>query len=154
MFSFDLPRKFTTQQAEPTELETQMKAKEPFKYEIRKLQVGGTVIEVEVADSDAERTLGLSHRIFLDQNKGMLFEMGSTQIQNFWMNDMLLPLDVIWIRGGKVIGMSENVQPPTNTNGEIARMSSEEPADQVLEVNAGFVKQHNVERGQEVREVK
>ncbi|MBI4066925.1 DUF192 domain-containing protein, partial [Candidatus Gottesmanbacteria bacterium] len=95
-------------------------------------------ISVDIADDDSERIRGLSGRKSLAKDHGMLFIFPTKNIQTFWMKDMRFPLDIIWISGDKVIGLSENLQPeglnPRNF------YSSSASVDKVLEINAGLVK--------------
>lgn len=99
---------------------------------------GGT-INVLVADSLLERSHGLSgtHIDTLGAD-GMLFLFDDASVQTFWMNRMNYALDVIWIKDGEIMKISENISPPTTDSSEIARMSSSPFAvDKVLELPAG-----------------
>ena len=53
-------------------------------------------IDVEVADTDAEREHGLSKRESLDRDTGMLFVFRQRG-PGFWMKDTLIPLSVAFI---------------------------------------------------------
>lgn len=37
------------------------------------------------------------HRESLVHHEGMLFMFDETKVRHFWMRDVLLPLDMIWI---------------------------------------------------------
>ena len=50
--------------------------------------VGNVEIEIEIADTPAERSQGLSGRRSLAENEGMLFVFDSSLIASFWMKDM------------------------------------------------------------------
>ena len=100
------------------------------------LSLNGTLIHAEVVYLGPDTTRGLGGRVELPLNEGMLFEMEYEDIHSFWMKDTLIPLDIIWIRGDKVVEIA-TLQPPKNTF-EIPE--THEPsaiADRVLEVNAG-----------------
>ena len=77
----------------------------------------------------------------------MLFDFPKPDIYQFWMNDMNFPLDFIWINGGKVVEITENVQPPSQTQGQPVVVKSYFSVDKVLEVNAGFVTRNNLKVG-------
>lgn len=119
-------------------------------YEERFLKIGNWKIKAQIADTAEKRQLGLSYRDSFGDNEGMLFLMSTTAPHQFWMNEMKIPLDVIWIREGRVVDISYNVLPPTQTGGKIQRMVPKEPADQVLEVKAGFVNRSGIKVGDEV----
>jgi uncharacterized protein len=104
----------------------------------------GTEITIEIADSYMEQVQGLSDRVEMDWDHGMLFIYDFAQYQNFWMKDMYIPLDIIWINGNEVIGIESNVLPerPVETI-----YSSKVPVDKVLEVNAGFAEDNGLKPG-------
>ncbi len=112
------------------------------------LKIGNTTISVEISDEIGEQAQGLSGRDSLCQNCGMLFVYNEPIIQNFWMMGMKFPLDFVFIRDGKVIETIENVPKPAG--GKIPKVQSQHTADQVLEVNASFVKLSGIKAGDEV----
>lgn len=115
-----------------------------------RLTVGNTVITVEKSDTPAAREKGLSYRKSLPADSGMLFTFPGSQIQTFWMKDMNFPLDFIWINNYRIVNLTENVRPPTQTGGSPSIISSAFPVDWVLEVNAGFIKTHLIQIGDTV----
>lgn len=114
--------------------------------ELKRLRVGDNEYSVELADTLLSQARGLSGRERLLENHGMLFVFPSPSLQAFWMKDMQFPLDFIWINGGKVIGVTENV--PVVPENNIQRPPS--PADMVLEVSAGTVARDKIRIGDEV----
>jgi uncharacterized membrane protein (UPF0127 family) len=69
----------------------------------------------------------------------------------FWMRGMNFPLDVIWINKGKVVAVSENIQPePGKKDNELTLYPAPVAIDMVLEVGAGFVQKNNVKVGDDV----
>ncbi len=103
----------------------------------------GKTITVDVARTLSEQATGLSGRE--DVSPGMLFCMGKTQTQNFWMLGMKVPIDVVWIHGGDVDSVSPEV--PLRENDEVARMSSVGPVNMVLELPAGEAEEYGIEAG-------
>ncbi|HBU27878.1 TPA: hypothetical protein DEB00_02055 [Candidatus Uhrbacteria bacterium] len=103
----------------------------------------GKTIQVEVARTPSERAAGLSDRTSL--KGGMLFCMGETKQQNFWMLGMKIPIDMVWIHGGEVRGVSAQV--PVRENEDWARRSSNEPVNMVLELPSGAAKGFGLEPG-------
>lgn len=112
-----------------------------------RLVIGDTDIVVEVADNSGSRERGLSNRKNLAANSGMLFIFPQSQMEIFWMKDMNFPLDFIWINKNQVVNLTENVPPPSQNNGNPMIISSTVPVDKVLEVNAGFIKNHQIKNG-------
>lgn len=117
--------------------------------EVRNIKVDSKTIEVEVADSDQERTLGLGKRDSLSENKGMLFVFPkkSTMV-NFWMKDMRFPIDIIWISNGKIVQIDKNAKVESGvSDSQMTIYSPGQPVDYVLEVNAGFCERNNIKTG-------
>jgi len=97
-------------------------------------EIGGGSIEVEIADSVEERTKGLSGREMVPEGYGMLFVFEEKGSYNFWMKDMLVPIDIIWLRDdGTIIGIERNVSPDTYPK----TFTSPEPVRYVLETAVG-----------------
>ena len=105
--------------------------------------------EAELAKTDAQRELGLMNRTELDKNKGMLFVFDSEGIYPFWMKNTLIPLDIVWINGGKqVVYIAQNVQP---CKGLVCMpVLPKAKASYVLEVNAGTVQDIGLKTGDQM----
>ena len=101
----------------------------------------GKTITVDVARTLSEQATGLSGRD--DVSPGMLFCMSKTEVQNFWMLGMKVPIDVVWIHGGDVDSVSADV--PLRENDDVARMSSLGPVNMVLELPAGDAEKYDIE---------
>lgn len=129
--------------------------------EIKELKIGEAVFRVEVADAAAEWAKGLSGRERLAENEGMLFVFPKPEIQKFWMKDMKFPIDIVWIRDNQVVGMVIGAEPAALEEGEPRPSSdgreptyeiytSPEPADKVLEINAGLIPKLGTKTGDKV----
>ena len=109
--------------------------------------INGHVLELEVVRTPTAQSRGLSGREFLADNAGMLFIYEKPGIPGFWMPDMLISLDIIWInKEHKIVGIENNVAPETFP--EIFRPPS--PVMYVIEANATWAKDHGVTVGDEV----
>lgn len=68
----------------------------------------------EIADSDAERTQGLSGRREVPPGSGLLFIFDRPGRYGFWMKDMLISIDIIWLTDdGTILEIEEGVSPDT-----------------------------------------
>lgn len=117
------------------------------------VNIGTKTINVQVAASENERTKGLSGVESLDENSGMLFVFDTKDTSPiFWMKDMLIPLDMIWINGGNVIRIDKNIPKPSpgTPDSRLKTFSAGVPVDYVLEVNAGFADQNKIKVGDSV----
>lgn len=116
-----------------------------------KVVIHETEFQVEVADSSLKRSKGLSGRENLGESEGMLFIFPEPAFQVFWMKGMRIPIDILWVKGDRVIGFVENAQPePGVRTMSLKRYTSPEAVSQVLEVRAGTVERLGIEIGDEV----
>ncbi len=101
------------------------------------LIVGSQRITLEIVVTPAARVHGLSGRVSLPVDHGMLFVFSSPGIYSFWMNEMRFPLDILWISQGIVVDEA-TLSVPTSTIDGIPTHTPEVLADTVLELNAGM----------------
>ena len=113
--------------------------------------VGGKSFSVEVATSAVERARGLSGRESLGDGEGMYFIFDKAGDYGFWMKDMKFPIDIIWISGGKVVGIAPNAEPePEKPVWNLKIYYPPEPVDRVLEINSGVVDKDKIKIGDSV----
>ena len=111
------------------------------------LSIGETQLIVEIADTDVTREHGLSDRLTLPENAGMLFIFNTDDYHHFWMKDMNLPLDLIWIDDNwRVVEITPNISPQDFQ--KIYQPQSR--VRYVLEVNAGFTTRHSIKTGEQI----
>lgn len=111
------------------------------------IKVGGASVHVTLAKTDQEITKGLGGTLHLDSDEGMLFVfVAKDQKRIFWMKDMIIPIDIIWIKDGKVVQIDKNIPAPaSNTpDNQLKLYPSNQAIDYVLEVNAGFSDKNNI----------
>ena len=101
--------------------------------------VGDVRILVEISDSPAERTKGLSGKEFLPTGSGMLFIFPMREVHRFWMPDMNFPIDIIWIVDNKIVGIEHEVTNIFDQEKPVFYLPSQ-AVDYVLEVNSGFAR--------------
>ncbi len=105
-------------------------------------------VKVEIADEPTEMAKGLGSRKSLGENRGMLFVFAEPGQPAFWMKDMEFPIDIIWIQNDKIIDIAPNL--PVVAAEFLSTYTPKEPANYVLEVNAGFAKEHGIKVGDKV----
>lgn len=67
---------------------------------------------IEIADDDSERARGLMYRQSLAPDAGMLFDFQDERPVAFWMQNTLIPLDMIFIAAdGTVRSFHERARP-------------------------------------------
>ena len=103
-------------------------------------------LQVEIADTDAKRELGLMHRPSLGSNKGMLFIFDKEEAHTFWMKNTLISLDMLFINADRrVITIAPNTTPLSE-----ATIAPQGPVQYVLEVNAGYAAKNGVRVGNQI----
>ncbi len=108
----------------------------------------GTVLhmDVEVADTPDEWEHGLMNRTSMPEDAGMLFIFGNDEPRYFWMDNTLIPLDMLFItKDLTIIDIHENATPMSRDI-----IGSSGPCRYVLEVNGGFCAAEDIDIGDRI----
>ncbi|HKE14351.1 MAG TPA: DUF192 domain-containing protein [Kofleriaceae bacterium] len=101
-------------------------------------------VAVEVARTPAQTERGLMYREHLPPDAGMLFLFDRPRVQSFWMKNTLIALDMIFVSSDMVVaGVVENAAPLTMQPRTLPGVKSQ----YVVEVNAGWAREHGVTAG-------
>ncbi|WP_372884344.1 DUF192 domain-containing protein [Shimia sp.] len=104
-------------------------------------------LNVELADSAAERARGLMGRPAMPASSGMLFVFERTAPVAFWMKDTLIPLDMVFVdAGGRVTHVHHRAAPH-----DLTPIPSRGPVRYVLEVRGGLASALGLSVGTELR---
>jgi uncharacterized protein len=115
----------------------------------REVIINGAKVDAEIAATPQERVRGLMGRAALADGTGMLFTFGQEAAYTFWMKNMKISLDLVWIGANMtVVDLDKNVPPCTNDNCEYYTPAS--PVKYVLEVPAGWSDKNGVNIGNTV----
>lgn len=99
-------------------------------------QVNG--VSFEVATSTAAQELGLGGRAVIPDNYAMLFVFAQDGRPGFWMKDMLVPIDMVWLTdNGTIATITPSVAPSTYPS----VFYPSEPIRYVLETRSGFAQE-------------
>jgi uncharacterized membrane protein (UPF0127 family) len=107
--------------------------------------VGDKPLRLEVAKTEQQQAYGLKYRSNLAEDWGMLFQLPRPQKVAIWMQDVRFPLDIIFIRGDRIISIVANAPPCPDWSCPL--YTSDLAIDQVLEVNAGLAIQAKLQVG-------
>jgi|SRR5688572_7465650 len=108
----------------------------------------GTEITAEIAATGEERATGLMRRTTLARNSGMLFVFPGESINQFWMKDTLIPLDMVWIDSQKRVIYVEKGAPPCPViRRECPSYGPSAPALYVLELASGSADRLGIKPG-------
>ena len=121
--------------------------------ESEEITISGIKVRALIADSPEKRQRGLGGKSSLSQTEGLLFIFDQKDIQpSFWMKDMLIPIDIIWINDGKIVQIDKNIPAPAkeSKDADLKFYFPSEPIDYVLEVIAGFSDKNKIKVGDPV----
>ena len=106
-------------------------------------------IELEVAETPEQEIMGLMYRPTLADNRGMLFVFPSSQPVRFWMKNVPVALDMVFIKKGVVEYIQKSAPP---CNGEpCPTYGPPVPINQVIELRSGRAAELELKRGDHIK---
>ena len=97
------------------------------------MRVGDYSVDVEIAQTEEERTRGLSGRNSLGTVQGLLLVFPTNDYHGIWMKEMKFSIDIIWISDDlRVVHIEQDVSPQSFPK----VFESPEQARYVLEMKA------------------
>ncbi len=101
---------------------------------------------VEIADTNEQRQRGLMYRKEMADDAGMIFDFGTSKRVQMWMENTVLPLDMLFIdRAGTIRGIKQNAVPFSRDI-----IDSVTDVKYVLELNAGASAKLGIKSGDTV----
>jgi uncharacterized membrane protein (UPF0127 family) len=113
------------------------------------VDIRGGRVAVEVADDRTEQAKGLGERDALAWDTGMYFPYARPGFFGFWMKGMRFPIDIVFLREGRIVEIHPQVPFEKGGNGPTIR--PRELVDAVLEVPAGYAAAKGWQRGDRAR---
>ncbi|MGF1512562.1 MAG: DUF192 domain-containing protein [Elainellaceae cyanobacterium] len=105
-------------------------------------------IDLEVAETLEQRAIGFMFRTEIPDNRGMLFPFSPPRPVRFWMRNVLVPLDMVFLNQGQVMAIAADVPPcsesPCPTYGPSVII------DQVIELRGGRAAELGLQVGDRV----
>jgi hypothetical protein len=99
------------------------------------VKVADRVIQLEVAETPDQQAKGLMYREQLPDDRGMLFPFEPPRTVSFWMKNVRINLDMVFLRQGQVKAIAANVPPCTAE--PCPFYGPREAIDQVIELRGG-----------------
>ena len=106
-------------------------------------KIGQEEIQLEVARTPEEQAIGLMYRESLADNRGMLFPFQQERYARFWMKNVPIALDIIFLNGDRIIDIAANV-PGCNTE-PCPIYGPEALVDRVIELRGGKAAELGIE---------
>ncbi len=111
--------------------------------------MGGEAVTLEVARTPEQIARGLMFRKDLPPDRGMLFVYEPPQPARFWMKNVTVPLDVVFLREGVVMDIAHSMPP---CRGDMCPLYGPDgPVDQVIELRGGRANELGLAVGDPVR---
>lgn len=104
---------------------------------------------LNVADTQSKRSRGLMFVDKLSEDQGMVFLFDISDYEYFWMKNMKIPLDIVFINDNKIAKIYKEV--PVCKSDNCKLYNSEYKVDTVLELKTGFCSKYNVKVGELIR---
>ncbi|MGB3491818.1 MAG: DUF192 domain-containing protein [Elainellaceae cyanobacterium] len=99
------------------------------------VMLGGEMIDLEVATTPRQQAIGLMFRPEIPANQGMLFPFAPPRPVNFWMRNVQVPLDMVFLRQGEIVAIAHSAPPCTTAT--CPTYGPDVPVDSVLELGGG-----------------
>jgi len=107
---------------------------------------GGGQVIAELALTPEQQARGLMFREKLGDHEGMLFLFGEEGVHSFWMKNMLISIDILWLdREGRIVHIVAHARPCRSD--PCPSYTPVLPSRFVLEVKAGKSKELGLRPG-------
>ena len=115
----------------------------PIQLPATEVNVKGVQLKLEIAATPEARQCGLSQRLSLPDDQGMLFVVPKPKILSFWMANTQLQLSIAFLDDkGRILSIQK--MKPEQTQ---ERYRSPEPARYAIEVYQGWFVEHEIAVG-------
>jgi uncharacterized membrane protein (UPF0127 family) len=112
------------------------------------LSCKGTFLDIEIANSPAQRAMGLMHRPYLEKNAGMLFIFPDVAQRSFWMKNTHVPLSIAYISERGIIQDIFKMSPYSEES-----VKSRYPVKYALEANDDWFTTNRIEVGDVIEDL-
>ncbi len=104
-------------------------------------------IDIEIAETDAERNRGLMHRRSMGFDRGMLFLFDRPDASGFWMKNTPMPLDILFVGpDSQIVSIAKRTTPFSEET-----IYPAAPKQFVVEVRAGFADRFGIDDRTRIR---
>ncbi len=107
--------------------------------------MNGEVIQLEVAETQQQKAIGFMFRPEIPDDRGMLFSFDPPRQVSFWMKNVRVPLDMVFLRDGEVVAIAADVPPCTSD--PCPTYGPPELIDSVIELRGGRAAELGLQAG-------
>jgi uncharacterized membrane protein (UPF0127 family) len=110
--------------------------------DVVRMPIGGETFTLEIADDEQEKEWGLMARASMPADRGMIFVFRDESPRAFWMENTLIPLDILYLDAtGRVVSIKQ-MKPRDRTP-----VPSDGAAMYAIELNEGAARRAGVKAG-------
>ncbi|MEA5468464.1 DUF192 domain-containing protein [Spirulina sp. 06S082] len=113
-------------------------------------RMGGETIQLEVAETPEQQALGLMFRDRLPDDRGMLFSFDPPRPVGFWMKNVSIYLDMVFLQDGEIRYIAANVPPCNKPASQCPAYGPPEAIDRVIELRGGRAEELELKIGDRV----
>ena len=106
-------------------------------------------IQLEVAQTPKQQAIGLMFRESLADDRGMFFPFESERVAQFWMKNVSIPLDMVFLKGDRVVDIAANVPPCRSETCPV--YGPEVTVNGVLELRGGKAAELGIDSGDRIK---
>jgi uncharacterized membrane protein (UPF0127 family) len=112
----------------------------------------GTVVKAEVLTHPTDMARGMMYRDTFPEGRAMLFIHSTPNKYQYWMYEVKMPLDIVWLdKSRTVVEVVENAPPCLTKSSDCVLHGGHRTAMYVLELPAGSARKHGVVEGAVIR---
>ncbi len=113
-------------------------------FSYKEVKINENYLKAELVSGTRALRRGLSKKEKLPEGEGMILMFRQEDYHGIWMKDMQFSIDIIWLNKEKeVVDYKTNVSPESYPK----KFYPIKPAKYVLEVNAGFIEEKEIQIG-------
>ena len=114
------------------------------------VELGGETIGLEVTRTPQEQALGLMYRERLPDDRGMLFSFAPPRPARFWMKNVVIDLDMVFVKDGRIVEIAADVPPCANDPCPTYGPPINQLIDHVIELRGGRAAELGLQSGDAV----
>jgi uncharacterized membrane protein (UPF0127 family) len=112
----------------------------------------GKQVRAESMLTDADRSRGMMFRDSIAPDRGMLFFHSASGKYKYWMHQVRIPLDIVWMdRDRRIVEISADTPPCITEAGECPNYGGNYDALYVLELGGGMAAKYGLKVGDSLR---
>ncbi len=112
----------------------------------------GQIIKAETMIDARDRLRGMMYRTSLAPDHGMLFVHEKPGLYSYWMYQMRIPLDTIWLDSShRIVEIDENLPPCLTQASRCPHFGGTQISEYEIQLGGGMAKKYGLQLGQTIQ---